>query len=299
MDVRHVPVAKLIESPTNPRRLFGDLSGLADSLKAQGVLQPLVARDMGGELELVFGHRRLRAAKLAGLKTVPVHVREMGDVEVAEAQATENAQREDVHPLEMSAALQRLVDLGFSVDQVAARIGLKRTSVFNLLKLRALSEPARKACLAGRLSYVSAVAVARVDGGPAQADALRKLEAAEAKKGGPLTTRELLRLMRPLYTHAKGKRTKTPKPATPEADTRAAVELLLGRIQTAVERRAGLDDAEVRLLLTAHGMPAEPLRRLRGARLRATLVTTLLSPWLASSEARRLAARVYGVEAPG
>ena len=81
-----VPVGRLRESPTNPRRTYGDLSELAESIKRQGILQASVARPVGERLEVVFGHRRLRAAKLAGLRTVPVDVVEMDDRQALEAQ---------------------------------------------------------------------------------------------------------------------------------------------------------------------------------------------------------------------
>src|SRR6476619_1398759 len=98
-------------SATNPRKYFdeGKLAELAASIKAKGVIVPLVTRAVNGHYEIVAGERRWRASKIAGLATVPVVVRELTDVQVLEIQLIENLQREDVHPLEEADGFARLL----------------------------------------------------------------------------------------------------------------------------------------------------------------------------------------------
>jgi ParB/RepB/Spo0J family partition protein len=312
--LEQVPLSKLRESPTNPRKLFGDLTELADSLRIQGVLQPLVARIVDGELELVFGHRRFRAAKLAGLKTVPVIVRVMTDVEVLEAQLTENLARADVHPLELAEGYERLMKVGgLTGDQVAERLGISRSSVFTVLKLRDLVPEARKAFLAGRIaSEASAVAIARVKGEKPQLAALKAVEDAQKSAGGALPVRAVQKLVQrrfmPETSRAEQRRRSTPtSPAVAEREVQTRTHaLLLTRVGDAVQRKTALDDAEVRLLLSALSESPAVAARLQlngvrglgnvtGARLRALLVDAVLAQWLETDGAAKVVARIYGL----
>src|SRR6266446_3430630 len=98
--IEFLPVAKVSESRSNPRKSFGDMTELVDSVRTKGVLVPVLCRPSADGWELVFGARRLRAAQAAGLAEIPAMVREMTDREVLEVQVIENLQRADVHPLE-------------------------------------------------------------------------------------------------------------------------------------------------------------------------------------------------------
>jgi ParB/RepB/Spo0J family partition protein len=313
----HVDVAKLAESKTNPRKLFGDLSEMASSIRAQGILQPLVARKVGGQLELVFGHRRLRAAKVAGLKEVPVIVREMSDVEVLEAQLTENLARADVHPLELAEGYRALMAVGkLTGDQVADRLGVSRSSVFTTLKLLDLVPEARKAFLAGRVaSTAAAVAIARVRGERQQLAALAGVETEQKRAGGALPVRAVQRLVQSRFMGVRSKaearrQAKASRPATSDAAYHArALELLLTRASEVVERKPALDDELVRLLLlalaqtepattdrlSAQGVRADRLATVRAPRLRALLVEAVLARWLPTEGAPKAVARVLGL----
>jgi len=118
------------------------LQELADSIQAQGVVQPIVVRPLdGGRFELIAGERRWRASQLAGLSTIPAVVRELDDKTAAAISLIENIQREDLNPLEESRALQRLIDeFAMTHQQVAEAVGRSRTSVTNLLRLKDLNE---------------------------------------------------------------------------------------------------------------------------------------------------------------
>jgi ParB family transcriptional regulator, chromosome partitioning protein len=118
------------------------LQELADSIRAQGVIQPIVVRPLGtGSYELIAGERRWRASQLAGLDTIPAVIRELDDSTSAAISLIENIQREDLNPLEESRALQRLIDeFTMTHQEVADSVGRSRTAVTNLLRLRELNE---------------------------------------------------------------------------------------------------------------------------------------------------------------
>jgi ParB/RepB/Spo0J family partition protein len=155
-----IPLAQLIPSGFNPRKTFDEamLRELADSIKAKGLLQPILVRPRPGPApkkgpvyEIAAGERRWRAAQLAGLTAIEAKVRELTDQDVLEIAVIENEQREDVTPLEKAEGYQALVDLGVSVEQIAAKVGKAESTVRDLLRLRNLPEKARKALEAGTL----------------------------------------------------------------------------------------------------------------------------------------------------
>ena len=142
-EYRDLPVSLLFESDTNPRRHFDEafLKELADSIRTHGVLSPLLVRPKGERFEIVFGAQRHRAAQIADAATVPVSIREMTDAQVLEAQLVENLQRRDVHPLEEAqgfAALLKLDDPKYSVEQIAAKCGKTPAYIAARLKLTEL-----------------------------------------------------------------------------------------------------------------------------------------------------------------
>ncbi len=139
-----------------PRTSFDDqaLASLAESIRAVGVIQPIVVRPGNdqGRYELVAGERRWRAAKLAGLSTIPVIVRQTDDQTAAEAALIENLQREDLNPIERAEGLRGLIDrFGLTQQEIAQRIGLDRSSVANLLRLLELEPEIREMIETGSL----------------------------------------------------------------------------------------------------------------------------------------------------
>lgn len=174
------PIGSVKPSPTNPRKTFKDLEQLAETIKAHGILQPLVGRPRGKNgssyIELVFGERRLRAAKLAGLKEVPVLVREMSDLEVLEVQIVENVQRADVDALEEADGYKVLHEKhGYTVPAIAAKIGKSIAYVYARLKLCALGPEGRAALAEGKLITETALYIARIPLA-LQKDAVKELE---------------------------------------------------------------------------------------------------------------------------
>lgn len=137
------------ESSTNPRTTFRQeaLDELAASVRAHGVLQPILVRRLDDGWELIAGARRLRAAHLAGLSSIPAHVVTMSDQQAREAQIIENLQREDVHPLDEAEAYERLLtnDPAYTVEAVAAKIGKSAAYVYGRLTLLRLVPDVREA----------------------------------------------------------------------------------------------------------------------------------------------------------
>jgi len=136
--LRTVPIDALVPGKYQPRRTMDQskLAELAESIKAQGVIQPIVVREMGKSFEIIAGERRWRASQLAGLAQVPVVVREVDDRTVVAMALIENIQREDLNPLEEAIALQRLIDeFDLTHAQAADAVGRSRAAVSNLLRL--------------------------------------------------------------------------------------------------------------------------------------------------------------------
>ena len=133
----------------------GALYELAESIKAQGIMQPILVRrvnqgDYTGKYEIIAGERRFRAAKLAGLDSVPVLVRDVSDEAAAAMSLIENIQREDLNPLEEAHGLQRLVkEFGLTHEQAAQAVGRSRSAASNLLRLLNLAEPVQTMLMAG------------------------------------------------------------------------------------------------------------------------------------------------------
>lgn len=167
-EYRNLPVVQLQESPTNPRRRFDEhsLAELAASFTAQGVLQPLLVREIEeSKYEVVAGARRLRAAKLAALETVPVRVVELSDAASAEAQLVENIQREGVHPLEEAFAFHALLHtdgLQYDIQSLAAKAGKSPAFVATRLRLTELIPSIAEAFLADQIGVGHALEIAKL-----------------------------------------------------------------------------------------------------------------------------------------
>ncbi|HEX5055311.1 MAG TPA: ParB/RepB/Spo0J family partition protein [Gammaproteobacteria bacterium] len=153
--LRQLPIDQIQRSPFQPRVSFNkeNLQELADSIRQQGVLQPVVVRPKGEGFELVAGERRWRAAQLAGLQEIPAVVKELPDEAAAAIALIENIQREDLNPLEEASALQRLVDrFTMTHQQIAEAVGRSRVGVTNMLRLLELANPVKQWLQEGKLN---------------------------------------------------------------------------------------------------------------------------------------------------
>jgi ParB family chromosome partitioning protein len=157
--LREVPIGSIKPNPRQPRVNFAEesMSSLAASIKELGVLQPVLVRQAGGaaadEFELIAGERRWRAARRAGLHTIPVLVQTADDTHSLEQALVENLHRQDLNVLEEAAAYQQLIEeFGFTHDQVATRVGKSRTAVTNILRLLQLPSGVQRLLAEGQIS---------------------------------------------------------------------------------------------------------------------------------------------------
>jgi ParB family transcriptional regulator, chromosome partitioning protein len=162
----------------------GSLYELAESIKAQGIMQPILVRPVG---PIIAGERRFRAARLAGLNEVPVLVKEVPDEAAAAMALIENIQREDLNPLEEAQGLQRLIsEFGLTHEQAAQAVGRSRSAASNLLRLLNLAEPVQQMLMAGDLDMGHARALLPLEGAQqilsANEIVAKKLSVREAEK---------------------------------------------------------------------------------------------------------------------
>src|ERR1700722_20299133 len=170
--VQEIPLVRICESKTNPRRQFDEakLAELAANIHMHGVLQPILVRPLpGGEpdaFELVAGARRYRASKLAERETIPASIRELTDAECLELQLIENLQRADVHELDEArgyAALMQLQPGSYTVETLAEKIGRSEKYVYARLRLTHLIKEVQQAFYNGKFSVAHAFEMARLE----------------------------------------------------------------------------------------------------------------------------------------
>jgi ParB family chromosome partitioning protein len=203
-----LPVDLIQRGRYQPRRDFDpdSLRELADSIAAQGVVQPIVVRPMGdeGRYEIIAGERRWRASQQAGLDEIPVVIRDVTDQAAMAMGLIENIQRDDLNPLEEATALQRLLkEFELTHQQIAQAVGKSRTTVTNLLRLLELNEEVKRLIETGQIEMGHARALLGLQGKP-QSDAARQV----AQKG--LSVRETERLVRHLQGHQEQETTSRP-----------------------------------------------------------------------------------------
>ncbi|MFN4261800.1 MAG: ParB/RepB/Spo0J family partition protein [Gemmataceae bacterium] len=150
-----VPVARIEHNPYQPRKEFDDeeLASLSASIREHGILQPLVVRALNGSYQLVAGERRLRAAQAAGLNEVPVRVVDFNDQQVLEAALVENIQRADLNPIEKAQGFKEYLDrFQMTHEQLAARLGLSRSQITNLVALLDMPAEVQNALRLGQIT---------------------------------------------------------------------------------------------------------------------------------------------------
>ena len=167
-EINRLPLSALQAGKYQPRQKMeaGALQELAESIREQGVMQPLLVRMVGqGKYEIIAGERRFRAATIAGLKEVPVLVSGADDQAAAAMALVENMQREDLNPLEESQGLARLIEeFGFTHEQAAKAVGKSRSAISNLLRLAQLAKPVQAMLLAGDIDMGHARALLPLPG---------------------------------------------------------------------------------------------------------------------------------------
>ena len=164
--MREIELSKIIPNPTQPRSTFDDeaMAELVDSIRTLGVIQPItVKRNTDNEYVIISGERRWRASKAAGLEVVPAYIREVDDANLHAMALVENIQRQDLNAIEIALGLQRLVDeCGLTQDSLAEKVGKKRSTVANYMRLLRLPSEVQLALKEGLISMGHAKAIAGV-----------------------------------------------------------------------------------------------------------------------------------------
>ena len=225
-----IPVDLVDAGPMQPRTLFDEtaLANLAESIKAHGIVQPILVRRRMGRYELVAGERRLRAAKIADLATVPAIVREVPDEDLLEVALIENIQREDLNPIEEAQAYRKLIEtVGLTQEALASRIGRDRSYITNYLRLLRLPEDLQELVKQRRLSTGHARSLL----GLREPEHQRR--AAKSVLESDLSVRATEKLVRKQVEGADlGNR---PRPPKADANTRAAEDKLRRILGTQVK----------------------------------------------------------------
>jgi len=175
--IKFCPIGEISPSGVQPRKRFDDdaLRDLASSIKEMGVIEPLIARRTPTGIELIAGERRLRAARLAGLKEVPVIIREATDRECLLLAIIENIQREGLNPIEEADGYKSLMALGLTQDDVAKEVGRERATVANYLRLLKLPPEVKDELVKGTISMGHARAILSLAGHAAQVQLCRRI----------------------------------------------------------------------------------------------------------------------------
>lgn len=174
-EIHALDVSVVAPNPFQPRKSFNDesLQELAASIREHGVIQPVLVRKAAEGYELIAGERRLRAARIAGLATVPAVVRDMGDKEMAELAMIENLQREDLHYLEEAEGFQLLLtSFGLTQEELARRVGKNQSTIANKLRLLRLPATVRQELVAASLTERHARALLKLEDPDRQQQAL-------------------------------------------------------------------------------------------------------------------------------
>lgn len=173
-----VPISKVEPDREQPRKFFNEdaLQELAESIKQYGVFQPLLVQKEKDYYKIIAGERRWRAAKIAGLKEIPVIVKELSDQEIAEIQLIENIQREDLNPIEIAEGYRQLIDkYGFTQDELAEKISKSRTAITNTLRLLKLDERVRQMIVDELISTGHARAILSIEDSDKQYEFAQKI----------------------------------------------------------------------------------------------------------------------------
>jgi ParB family chromosome partitioning protein len=226
----HIPVEFCQRGKYQPRRDMHpeQLEELAESIKAQGVMQPIVVRPIGADrYEIIAGERRWRAAQLAGLEKIPAVIREVNDEAAIAMALIENIQREDLNPMEEAVALKRLQDeFELTHQEVAQAVGKSRTTVTNLLRLIALTDEVKKLLEHGDLEMGHARALLTLE-----PQDQREIGRQVVAKG--LSVRQTETLVRSVQENKNNKKSAAVK--TPSADIRQLQDQLSERLGAGVE----------------------------------------------------------------
>lgn len=244
-----LPVTRLQAGKYQPRTRMdeGALSELAESIRSQGIMQPILVRPLEGKAdryEIIAGERRFRAAQIAGLKEVPVLVKKVADEHAAVMALIENIQREDLNPLEEAQGVRRLLDeFGLTHEQAAVAIGRSRSATSNLLRLLNLAQPVQTMLLAGDIDMGHARALLAVE-------AAMQIQLANLIIAKRLSVRDAEKLVAKSLKQADG--LEAPSSGRPNRDVARIEEALSDKLGTPVTVKANAK-GKGQLIMAFHG----------------------------------------------
>ena len=237
-----LPLEQMVAGQYQPRTRMdeGALYELAESIKAQGIMQPILVRQLAkgpdaGKYEIIAGERRFRASKLAGLESVPVLVRDVPDEAAAAMALIENIQREDLNPLEEAQGLARLVnEFGLTHEQAAQSVGRSRSAASNLLRLLNLAEPVQTMLMAGDIDMGHARALLALD-------KAQQITAGNQIAARKLSVRDAEGLVKKMADEASGATAAKAKKVAKSRDVQRVEEelsdLLMAQVEVRVKKR--------------------------------------------------------------
>lgn len=237
-----LPVTEMVAGQYQPRTRMdeGALYELAESIKAQGIMQPILVRKLlkgehAGKYEIIAGERRFRASKIAGLDSVPVLVRDVPDEAAAAMALIENIQREDLNPLEEAQGLARLVkEFNYTHEQAAQSVGRSRSAASNLLRLLNLAEPVQTMLMAGDIDMGHARALLALD-------KAEQISAGNQIAGKKLSVREAESLVKKIAESNDGTAAAKGKKVAKSRDVQRVEEelsdLLMAQVEVRVKKR--------------------------------------------------------------
>jgi ParB family chromosome partitioning protein len=233
-----VPVNAVSPNPRQPRTRFDDeaIGALASSIREVGILQPIVVRKLGAGFELIAGERRLRAAKVAGLATIPVVVRDTDDADTLREALIENIHREDLGPIELAEAFRQLLEeLGLKQEELADRVGVSRSHIANTIRLLQLPIDVQQLLTDGKLQAGHARALLALGDADAQNTLALRTVAED------LTVRDVEDLVRRYVDGPTEKPAKAEVADPPPTDTTMAEveEILSEQLATRVQIQMG------------------------------------------------------------
>ena len=239
-----IPTDSILPNPHQPRKQFDEVGilSLAASLKSTGVVQPIIVRPspegIAGQYQLIAGERRLRAAKAAGLATIPAVIRNVDPFKQAQMALIENVQREDLNPIDRAQAYRALIEqLGLTQAELANRVGEDRSSIANYLRLLDLADPVRNMVRDGQLSLGHAKILAGIT------DPAHQQELAERIIGQELSVRNLERIL----TEAPSPAIQPVAPSSPHI--RDLENNLTSQLGLRVQLRSGAKKGKGRLII--------------------------------------------------
>ncbi|MDD2434649.1 MAG: ParB/RepB/Spo0J family partition protein [Bacilli bacterium] len=163
--ITELNLADILPNRFQPRIKFGEdaINELSESIKEHGVIQPIVVRAIGDKYEIIAGERRYKASVLAGRNTIPAIVTDLNDKDSAEVALIENVQRQDLTPIEEAISYKKIIDMGFTQEQLASKLGNKQSTIANKLRLLNLNEDVQEALLEGKISERHARSILRLN----------------------------------------------------------------------------------------------------------------------------------------